>query len=45
MLRISLDTKAIVKIGNYSRGGYSRHVQAACDHDFEPDEKLTPLGA
>lgn len=44
VLRISLDTKATVKIGNYSRGGYSRQVQAACDHDFAPDETLTPFG-
>ena len=44
VLRISLDTKATVKIGNYSRGGYSRQVQAACGHGFEPNEKLIPFG-
>ncbi len=44
VLRISLDTKATLKTGNYSRGGYSRQKQAASDHDFEPDDKLTPFG-
>lgn len=44
VLRVSLDTKATVKIGNYSRGGYSRQKQAAYDHDFEPSETLTPFG-
>ena len=44
VLRISLDTKATVKIGPFSRGGYSRQGEKACDHDFEPDSKLTPFG-
>lgn len=43
-LRISLDTKATVKIGPFSRGGKSRCPQAACDHDFEPEATLTPFG-
>ena len=43
-LRISLDSKATVKIGNLSRGGKSRQPQAAADHDFEPDTTLTPFG-
>lgn len=44
VLRISLDTKAVVKIGCYSRGGYSRQKQAAYDHDFKPKETLVPFG-
>lgn len=43
-LRISLDTKATVKIGPFSRGGYSRQGDKACDHDFEPESTLTPFG-
>ncbi len=44
MLRISLDTKATVKIGPLSRGGYKRHAQGAYDHDFQSDATLTPFG-
>jgi len=44
VLRISLDTKAVVNIGQFSRGGKSRHPCKAYDHDFAPDEKLTPFG-
>lgn len=44
VLRISLDTKATVKIGRFSRNGKSRTPQAAYDHDFEPDTTLTPFG-
>ena len=44
VLRLSLDAKASVYVGDYSRGGRSRvHVQAL-DHDFQPDAKLTPFG-
>ena len=43
-MRISLDTKATVKIGRFSRNGKSRTPQAAYDHDFEPDTTLTPFG-
>jgi DDE family transposase len=45
-LRISLDTKAKVKIGEFSRGGVARGraaVQAA-DHDLHPSAVLTPAG-
>ena len=45
-LRISIDTKAKVKIGAFSRGGRTRGpepVQAA-DHDMHPDAVLTPAG-
>ena len=39
-----MDAKAGVNIGPFSRGGKTRaHVQAA-DHDFKPDEVLTPFG-
>lgn len=44
ILRLSLDAKATVLLGELSRGGYSRvHIQAL-DHDYRPDEKLTPFG-
>lgn len=43
-VRLSLDCKAVVKIGDFSRGGCSRAPQKALDHDFAPDEKLTPFG-
>jgi hypothetical protein len=44
VLRLSLDTKATVKIGPFSRGGKSRCPEAACDHDFDPETTLTPFG-
>lgn len=43
-LRVSLDAKAVVKVGGFSRGGKSRHVVKAYDHDFQPDQTLTPFG-
>jgi hypothetical protein len=45
-LRISLDTKAKVKIGEFSRGGVARGQQAvsAADHDMHPDAILAPAG-
>ena len=45
-LRISLDTKAKVKIGAFSRQGVARGQQpvAAADHDMHPDAVLTPAG-
>jgi Rhodopirellula transposase DDE domain len=43
-VRVSMDTKATVKIGPFSRGGYSRTGNAGADHDFEPDGQLTPFG-
>ena len=41
-LRISIDTKATVHVGDYSRGGRSRGVEAvkASDHDMCIKEKL-----
>jgi hypothetical protein len=46
ILRISIDTKAKVKIGNLSRGGYSRLKKApkAADHDHKTVATLVPLG-
>ncbi|MCU7882485.1 MAG: hypothetical protein KZQ66_01100 [Candidatus Thiodiazotropha sp. (ex Lucinoma aequizonata)] len=43
ILRISLDTKATVKVWPFSRGGYSRRGEWACDHDFAPGATLTPF--
>jgi hypothetical protein len=45
-LRISLDTKAKVKIGEFSRGGMARGREAvrAADHDMHPDAVLAPAG-
>ncbi len=44
VVRISLDTKATVKVGPFSRGGFSRQGEKACDHDFQPETTLTPFG-
>lgn len=46
LLRISMDTKATVHVGEYSRGGQSRGRIAvkALDHDMRPKEKLVPGG-
>jgi len=45
-LRISMDTKATVHVGEYSRGGRSRCLDAvkAWDHDMRPKEKRVPGG-
>ena len=43
-LRISLDTKAVVKVGDFSRGGYNRQHQHGLDHDFGAKESITPFG-
>lgn len=45
-LRISIDTKAKVKIGDFSRGGVGRGQTAvqALDHDMKVDQKLVPVG-
>jgi len=45
-LRISIDAKAKLSIGNFSRGGKSRDKEAkkAEDHDMNPDAKLVPYG-
>lgn len=44
ILRISLDAKATVNVGCFSRRGKSRVDTEACDHDFKPTAKVTPYG-
>lgn len=45
MLRISLDAKAAIKIGDFSRGGLNRIVVKGLDHDFQgKTAKVTPFG-
>jgi hypothetical protein len=43
-LRVSIDAKATIPIGPFSRGGQSRVVVRGSDHDFATEEKLTPFG-
>lgn len=43
-VRLSIDTKAVVAIGDLSRGGKSRQGEESSDHDFESETKLTPFG-
>ncbi len=43
-LRVSMDAKATVKIGPFSRRGRSRVPVAAADHDFQPAGTVTPVG-
>jgi hypothetical protein len=43
-LRLSLDAKATVKIGESSRGGKNRVVCKGADHDFRHDGILNPFG-
>ena len=45
-LRISIDTKAKVKIGEFSRNGKARGVEAkkACDHEMKADATIVPFG-
>ena len=44
--RISVDVKAKVNVGEFSRDGKSRGKEAekAVDHDVSPDAKLAPVG-
>lgn len=44
MLELSLDAKAIVKVGEFSRYGVRRVVVFALDHDHGSDAKVTPYG-
>jgi len=44
VLRLSMDAKATVKVGPFSRGGKARVPVAAADHDFRPDATVTPVG-
>ena len=43
-LRISIDAKATVNVGPFSRRGRSRTKTKAADHDFKPQATLTPFG-
>lgn len=45
-LRISIDAKAKVKVGEFSRGGKSRDRERkkAGDHDMNPEATLVPFG-
>jgi hypothetical protein len=43
-LRVSLDAKATIKLGPFSRKGKSRAAVAAADHDFQPAGTVTPVG-
>lgn len=45
-IRISIDMKATIKVGDFSRGGKSRGLKPvqAADHDMHVKEKLTPGG-
>jgi hypothetical protein len=42
--RLSIDCKATVNIGDYSRGGKTRGDARAADHDMGCEEKYTPFG-
>lgn len=44
VLRLSLDAKAAVKVGPFSRRGRSRVPVRAADHDFQPEATVTPVG-
>ena len=43
-MRLSLDAKATVKIGESARGGKNRLVRKGADHDFRHDGILNPFG-
>lgn len=45
-IRISMDTKAVIDIGDFSRGGQSRGLTPvkALDHEMMPKKKLVPGG-
>lgn len=44
VMRLSLDCKATVKLGDYSRGGKTRGDTHAADHDMGCKEKQVPFG-
>ena len=44
ILRISMDTKATIKVGQFSRGGYCRYSVKAWDHDYEAEATLKLFG-
>lgn len=43
-LRISIDAKVGIKIGEFDRGGKTRVKTVAYDHDFSNCPALTPYG-
>lgn len=43
-VRLSIDAKARMNIGNFSRGGRNRVLTKTEDHDLGVNEKLTPFG-
>ncbi len=43
-MRVSLDAKATVEIGPFSRRGTSRVRVAAADHDVQPEAAVPPAG-
>lgn len=42
--RLSVDCKATVKLGEFSRRGETRGEHQACDHDMGGEEKYVPCG-
>jgi hypothetical protein len=44
VLRLSMDAKAVVKVGPCARGGKNRGRVEAADHDFQPRATVTPVG-
>jgi Rhodopirellula transposase DDE domain len=44
VLRLSIDAKARVNVGPFSRHGQSRIAVDAVDHDFKAQDRLTPFG-
>lgn len=44
VLRLSLDAKATLNLGPFSRRGQTRLHLHAVDHDFKPEDSLTPYG-
>ncbi|MCK7497506.1 MAG: hypothetical protein MZW92_47000 [Comamonadaceae bacterium] len=44
VMRLSMDCKATVNIGEYSRGGKTRGDNQAADHDMGCERKHTPFG-
>ena len=44
VLRVSMDAKATVKVGPFSRRGTSRVRVQAADHDFQAAATVTPVG-
>jgi len=45
ILRLSLDAKATIGLGPFSRHGQTRVQVRALDHDFRPDQTVTPWGS